>query len=197
MTRWSLALDPRSLGSSCCLFPLLDFAPPVPCNTGRRGALYLPASAMVPPPTRVDRALDIAYSAALRLRPRAVGPELWAGPRQLLVVTRKGGLHFHQPGCPRAGPAHQVRIMPLTRALRQSLQCCPLCWPLHRPLGCQDVGHRPIGSPPRIPGVRRQNLPGVSRALLTASPDSLPPGRACGPPAPLTTSQNGVCSPHL
>ena len=128
--------------------------PPVPRNTGRRGTLFLsPMSASAPatalPPARVDQALEIAYEAAFRLRPRSAGPELWAGPHQLLAVAPKGGLLFHQPGCPRAGPTHQARITPLTRALRQSRQSCPLCWPLHRPTGCLNVGYRPNGCLPR------------------------------------------------
>ena len=64
----------------------------------------MPASApaMASPLTRLDHALEIAYAVALRSRPRAVGLESWAVPHQLLVVVPKGGLHFHQPDCPRA-----------------------------------------------------------------------------------------------
>ena len=102
---------------------------------------------MASPQTRLGHAVETAYAVALRARPRAAGPELWAGPRQLMVVVPEGGLHFHQPYCPRAGPMHRVCFMPLTRALRQSLSRCLLCWPLHRQSGCHAAGPPAVDAP--------------------------------------------------
>jgi hypothetical protein len=81
------------------------------------------------------RALEITYAYALRARPRAVGLEQWAGPHQLIVVVPRNSLHFHLQYCPRAGSMDQVSFMPLTHALRRSLQRCLLCLPLHRKSG--------------------------------------------------------------
>ena len=128
------------------------------------------------PPAELDRALEIAYEAACRSRPGSSGPESWAGPRQLVVVAPRGSPLFHQQGCPRAGSTHLARFWPLTRALRQSRQCCPLCWPLHRQPGRPHVGRRLAAgfSPAACPLMWE---PGSSRPCLTLRLPRIPSPR--------------------
>jgi hypothetical protein len=87
---------------------------------------------MDPHSTRIDRALETVYWISRRTHGGTRKVESWVGPHQLVVVVPPGGWHFHEPYCPRAGLMEHVQYMPLTRALRQRLHRCPLCWPLHR-----------------------------------------------------------------
>jgi hypothetical protein len=109
---------------------------------------------MDPHSTRIDRALETAYLISRRAHGGTRRTEFWAGPHQLVVVVPPGGQHFHEPYCPRAGLMEHAQYMPLTRALRQRLHRCQLCWPLHRvgegqplrPQGGGTAAVSPLGS---------------------------------------------------
>ena len=87
---------------------------------------------MDPQLTCVDRAEETVYLISRRARGATQQLASWVGPNQLIVVVPPGGLYFHEPYCPRAGQMEHAQYMPLTRALRQQLRRCLLCWPIHR-----------------------------------------------------------------
>ena len=99
---------------------------------------------MDPQLTCVDRAAETVYLISRRARGATQQLASWVGPNQLIVVVPPGGLYFHEPYCPRAGPMEQALYMPLTRALRQQLRRCLLCWPIHRD------GESPHGRPQAV-----------------------------------------------
>jgi hypothetical protein len=138
---------------------------------------------MDPQVTRIDRALETAYVISQRAHRRASGAESWAGPQQLIVVVPPGGRHFHQPYCPRAGLMEYVHYMPLTRALRQRLPRCQLCWPLHRvcegqPMRPQGEGTENVGTPGSMQGAT------MSTHLTVCLPRLPPPRVGLHAPSP-------------
>ena len=138
---------------------------------------------MDPHTTRIDRALETVYLISRRAHGGTRQVESWAGPHQLVVVVPPGGRHFHEPYCLRAGPMEHAQYMPFTRALRQRLRRCQLCWPLHRvgegpPLRPHGVGTAAVspldsrqGAPmPTHLSVRILRLPSPRVRLHAPSP---------------------------
>ena len=110
---------------------------------------------MDPHSTRIDRGEEAAYLISRRARGGIRQVEAWVGPHQLVVVVPPGGWHFHEPYCPRAGMMEHAQYMPLTRALRQRLSRCQLCWPLHRDGDGPPLGPRRRGTGALLPGGSR------------------------------------------
>ena len=138
---------------------------------------------MDPHPTCVDRASETIYLISRRARGDTRQLASWVGPNQLIVVVPPEGRHFHEPYCPRAGQMEHAQYMPLTRALRQQLRRCQLCWPLHRvgegpPWRPHGVGTAavspldPLRRAPRPPhlSVRIPRLPSPRVRLQAPSP---------------------------